>query len=170
MRDIVADADREVVLRPWPRHFVEDGLDHGGRELLEESPYRPPITRGTDRNGELAALQASLTAATTSRYSGSPALPGSLVDPAPRASTLAGSAARKCSTENGRCSPTFSTPTRSPGYQGFHGLLRGLGAGAHQDEHALGVGGPGVVEEAISPSGETPSRSIAFCTIVGHAR
>ncbi len=86
-----------------------------GVNSLEERPYRPPTTRGGAGNGAVPAAIASLTAATTSRYSGSPALPGSLVrSSTAMALTVGGSAATKRSTANGRYSRTFTTPTFSP--------------------------------------------------------
>jgi hypothetical protein len=82
---------------------------------FDESPYRPPMILGNERNGALPLAVASLIAVTTSRYRGSPTLPGSLVRS--RTATLltvAGNAAMKCSTEKGRYRRTLTTPTFSP--------------------------------------------------------
>ena len=104
----------------------------------------------------LAGRPASARAFTTSRYSGSPADPGSLV----RSSTaifvaVSGSAAAKCSTLNGRYSRTFSTPTFSPCCgQVVHGLVNRLGPRAHEHDHPLGVGRAHVVEQVVAAAGQ----------------
>ncbi len=91
-------------------------LTIAGVNSLEPRPYRPPITTGASRRDlSGASARRSCNAATMSRYSGSPALPGSLV----RSSTAmaraeAGTAAAKSVTENGRKRRTFTRPTRSP--------------------------------------------------------
>ena len=50
-------------------------------------------------------------------------------------------------------------------------LLGGLGAGAHQDDDALGVRRADVVEQVVLAAGlSCANLSIAFCTMVGQAR
>ena len=77
--------------------------------------------------------------------------PGSLVRSSTAiAFTVAGSAATKCSTENGRYRRTFSSPTFSPAaVKVLNRLLRHFRAGAHHDDHALGVGRADVVEQMV---------------------
>ena len=66
-----------------------------------------------------------------------------------------GSAATKCSTENGRYRRTLSTPTFSPRRsQVFHGLVRDFGARAHDDDHALGIRRAHVVEQVVLAADE----------------
>ena len=50
-------------------------------------------------------------------------------------------------------------------------LVGGLGAGAHHDDDALGIGRADVVEQVVA-GGRRPAAnlSIAFCTMVGQAR
>ncbi len=84
-----------------------------GVNSFEHSPYRPPVTAGMISRSP--AAWASASAPSTSRNSGSPSDPGSLV----RSSTatrraVGGSAATSAAAGNGRYSRTWSTPTRSP--------------------------------------------------------
>jgi hypothetical protein len=83
-----------------------------GVNSFDDSPYRPPVTSGIRRP---LAADASASAASTSRKSGSPSEPGSLV----RSSTATrctegGSAVTSSAAGNGRNSRTRMTPTRSP--------------------------------------------------------
>ena len=83
-----------------------------GVNSFDDSPYRPPITSGM--TGRSPAACASASAASTSRNSGSPSEPGSLV----RSSTasrraLAGIAASTAAAGKGRNSRTWTTPTFS---------------------------------------------------------
>ena len=84
-----------------------------GVNSLEDSPYRPPVTTGMV--ARVPAACASASAVSTSRNSGSPSDPGSLV----RSSTATrravdGSAAISSAAGNGRNSRTVRTPTFSP--------------------------------------------------------
>jgi hypothetical protein len=84
-----------------------------GVNSLDDRPYRPPTTRGS--SGSSPSMCDSATAVATSRKSGSPLEPGSLV----RSSTairrtVAGRASSSCRDGNGRNSLTCNTPTRSP--------------------------------------------------------
>ncbi len=84
-----------------------------GVNSLDDSPYRPPVTTGMISGLPPACPSAS--ALSTSRNSGSPSDPGSLV----RSSTatrraVGGRAASSASAGNGRYSRTVATPTFSP--------------------------------------------------------
>ena len=84
-----------------------------GVNSLDPSPYRPPTTVGS--TGRVPLPCASASAVSTSRNSGSPSEPGSLV----RSSTairrtVSGSAASTAGAGTGRYSRICSTPTRSP--------------------------------------------------------
>ena len=84
-----------------------------GVSSLEDRPYRPPVTRGSTARSP--PVYASVSAAATSRKSGSPLEPGSLVRSSTATRrTLAGSASSSSRAGNGRYSRTWSTPTRSP--------------------------------------------------------
>ena len=106
--DIVVDAHGEVVLGLRLRQLVEHGLDHRRGELLAGQPVAPADDLQLHSPVSARAL-------ITSRYSGSPADPGSLVrSSTARLLTVLGRASTKCSTLKGRYSRTFSTPTFSP--------------------------------------------------------
>ena len=73
-----------------------------GVNSFDESPYLPPLIRGRDLNGAIPFSIASLTAFTTSRYMGSPLLPGSFVlSITTMVLTVSGKDFIRCSTEKG---------------------------------------------------------------------
>ena len=88
-----------------------------GVNSLDESPYRPPITRGLRTPNRVVPDPAasSASAVTTSWYSGSPCAPGSFVRSSTAiASVLDGSESINARPEKGRNRRTFTNPTRSP--------------------------------------------------------
>ncbi len=86
-----------------------------GVNSLEDRPYRPATTRGSDANAEAPVARASASAATTSSQSGSPGAPGSFVRSRTAiVFTVFGRAATKCARDHGRYRRTLRTPTFSP--------------------------------------------------------
>ena len=72
MRDIVHNSDREMVFALLFYQLVKYALHHGRRNSLDERPYRPPMTLGIGCTRCVDWDSASLSAVTTSMYSGSP--------------------------------------------------------------------------------------------------
>ena len=124
-----------------------------GVNSFDPRPYRPPITVGSTARSPAECASAS--ADSTSRNSGSPSEPGSLV----RSSTatrraVAGNAASSAPVGNGRYRRTCSTPTRSPAaVEVGDGLPGGLRTRAHQHQNPLRVRVPDILHKRVPAAG-----------------
>ena len=101
------------------------------------------------------SVKASASAATTSRYNGSPIDPGSLVrSRTPTVRTVAGSASRSALVGNGRYSRTCTTPTRSPRSTRAATVCTTVSrARAHHHQHSLRLRVSVVVDDVHLPAG-----------------
>ncbi len=154
--DIVADADREMVLRPLLAELVQHRLDHGGRELLgrepvtaADRPRRGPILEpalglclGNRRDHvevERLAHGARLLGPVEHRdRSGARRQGGEEVQ----------RRERPVEVDLNRTHPLAS------GGKVTHGLARGLRARAHQHDHPLGVRMAEVFEQPVFAAGQ----------------
>ena len=124
-----------------------------GVTSFDDRPYRPPVTRGISARSP--SVCASASAVITSRNSGSPFEPGSLV----RSSTairraLAGSASSSARTGNGRNSRDLQhADPLAAGVQVGHGLRGGLRARAHHDDDPVGFRVTGVLHRVVPAPG-----------------
>ena len=151
LRDIVVDADGEMVLRALLRHLVEHSLDHRRREFLGRKAITPAdhlghrperrfaggdrfaerrhdvgVQRLPDRTGLFGAVE-DADGLHRRRKSLDKMLRGERpVQPDLQDADLLAAAG-----------------------QVLDGLVRGVRAGAHQDQHALGVGSAEVIEEPV---------------------
>ena len=136
-----------------PRQLVEHAGDHARRELLRGQAVAAADDPRHDR--PLASPNDSVSAATVSRKSGSPIEPGSFVRSSTAiVRTVAGSASTQRLRRERPVQPHLhhADPLAARVERG-DGLPDGLAAGAHHHEHALGLGVPAVVDDAVAAAG-----------------
>ena len=155
MGDVVHDADREVVLRGALAELVEDRLHHGGRELLRGEAVAPGDDDGVLRETALS-LALRLREARHDVHVERVADGARLLRPVEDGDRL--HALRKRREEGRDVERAVEADLDDPhllaaGDHPLHGLVRRLGARAHQDDDPLGLRVPHVIEEAVGASG-----------------
>ena len=152
---VVEDADGEVALGPLGAELVEDGLGHGRRELLGGQPVPSADDAGRPGEGGSRSSMASSRAARTSRYSGSPTAPGSLVRSSTAIErTLGGRAETSCCSREGPVKPDRHQPDPLARLdEAVDGFARRAHARAHHHDDAFGVGGAVVLDQAVGAPG-----------------
>gem|GEM_PF-2514216 len=129
-------------------------LTMAGVNSLEERPNRPPTRRGIFLKGAVPLAIPSTRAWATSRCRGSPPAPGSLVlSRTAMALTVGGEGLDEVVDGEGAVEAHFQHPDLlTLGGEVVHRFVGRLGARAHDDDDALRIGGPDVVEQAVLPA------------------
>ena len=154
MRDVVDDADREVVLRLILRELVEDGLGHRRIELLRgEAVASADHSRHHGKGAGRDALGECGDDILVQRLAGRPGL----LRPVEHGDRPHGGRERpgECLSEERAEEPdVHDADLLAAGDERVHGLLNGAGARAHHHHDPLGVGRPVVVEQVVRTAGE----------------
>ena len=162
VRDVVDDADGEAAAAVLGAPSSSNtALTIAGVNSFDARPYRPPMTRGDRASPPVPPRRPA--PATTSRYSGSAAAPGSLV----RSSTATRAHGRRQRREQGARPGTAGTggpvsrPTRSPAATSASTVSRAAPAPEPMSTiDPLGVGRAVVVDEVVAPAGAARPSSV----------
>ena len=153
---VVGDADREAPLGSLAGELVEHGGDHPRRELLR----RQPVAAADHLRHQLAlAIRVGLAQRREHVEEQRLAERSGLLGPVEHGDAARGGRQgrdqllrRERAVEPDLC----HADALAAGLQVAHRLARGLGAGAHQHEHALGLRVAAVVDEPVAAAGPLP--------------
>ena len=149
MREIVIDADREMILRRRSRQIVEHRLDHRRREFLR----RQTVAAADHLHVAAALLVKRVHAIEIERLASRSGLFRAIEHG--DAAHIRRQHFNECRSIERPIEPHFQhADFFILRVEKIDGFVRGLAARAHQHDHALGIGRAVIFEQSVTPAGE----------------